>query len=139
MVLITSLLSSIVQKRPSRTIGLILEHYFALSNLLTDASERRTLFKRYVPVSPCLPANSRALSRRRRLSRGQSVACPSQAHLSRSSLINFMAASRSTDGFHDISSGPFFTGYCHILQFREIFRRVVVEIGRSGSFENKSF
>jgi len=58
-----------------------------------------------MPINPCLLANSRALSRRRCLSREQPKACLSQVHLSKSSLIILKTAvSQLVYGFQDIST-----------------------------------
>jgi len=70
-------------------------------------------FEGYVPVSPYSPANSRALSRRRRLLTGWSPACLSQVHLKRSFLIAFMT---------ELNRSMCLPGHLDIERFTRVFR-----------------
>lgn len=76
-------------------------------------------FRGYVPVSLYSLANLRALSRRRCLSRGQSLACLSQVHLRRLSLTIFIL--RSTLVFENISLLSARVSDWRIFQFKEPF------------------
>jgi len=95
---------------PSRAIGLIRS-----GGALFRAPSPSAMWELegYVPISSCSPANSRTLSRRRRLLTGWSPACLSQVHLKRSFLIAFMTESNRS---------ACLTGHLDIERFTRVFR-----------------